>query len=114
MLNQTPFYAESGGQVGDTGAMTGDGVRFAVTDTQKRAGDLFVHFGTVEQGTLKAGVPLDLKVDHSAAPRDPAKSFGDASCCTRRCARFSAITWRRRARWSRPIACVSISRIRSR
>src|ERR1700757_5065798 len=43
ILNQTPFYAESGGQVGDTGVMTGDGVRFLVTDTQKRAGDLFVH-----------------------------------------------------------------------
>src|ERR1700723_3482834 len=64
VLNQTPFYAESGGQVGDTGTLTGDGVRFAVTDTQKRAGDLFVHFGTVEQGTLKAGTALDLNVDH--------------------------------------------------
>ena len=50
VLNQTPFYAESGGQVGDTGAMTGEGVRFAVTDTQKRAGDLYVHFGTVAAG----------------------------------------------------------------
>jgi alanyl-tRNA synthetase len=65
VLNQTPFYAESGGQVGDTGTLTGDGVRFAVTDTQKRAGDLFVHFGTVEQGTLKAGTALDLQVDHA-------------------------------------------------
>ena len=65
VLNQTSFYAESGGQIGDTGEMTGDGVRFVVTDTQKRAGDLFVHYGTVEQGTLKAGVPLDLKVDHA-------------------------------------------------
>ena len=65
VLNQTPFYAESGGQVGDIGAMTGDGVRFVVSDTQKRAGDLFVHFGTVEQGTLKAGAALDLKVDHA-------------------------------------------------
>jgi len=55
VLNQTPFYAESGGQVGDTGMMTGEGVRFRVTDTQKKAGDLFVHLGTVEQGTLKAG-----------------------------------------------------------
>ena len=45
--------------------MTGDGVRFAVTDTQKRAGDLFVHFGTVEEGTLKVGAALDLKVDHA-------------------------------------------------
>ena len=65
VLNQTPFYAESGGQVGDTGVMTGDGVRFAVTDTQKRAGDLFVHFGTVEQGSLKVGAALDLNVDHA-------------------------------------------------
>jgi alanyl-tRNA synthetase len=65
VLNQTPFYAESGGQVGDTGMMTGEGVRFRVTDTQKKAGDLFVHFGTVEQGTLKPGTALALEVDHS-------------------------------------------------
>jgi len=66
VLNQTPFYAESGGQVGDTGVMTGDGsVRFAVSDTQKRAGDLFVHFGTVDEGTLNVGTALDLKVDHA-------------------------------------------------
>jgi alanyl-tRNA synthetase len=64
ILNQTPFYAESGGQVGDTGAMTGEGVRFAVTDTQKRVGDLYVHFGKVDQGTLKVGTPLSLEVDH--------------------------------------------------
>ena len=49
---------ESGGQVGDTGMMTGEGVRFRVTDTQKKPGDLFVHLGTVEQGTLKAGAAL--------------------------------------------------------
>ncbi|MGA2057353.1 MAG: alanine--tRNA ligase [Bradyrhizobium sp.] len=65
VLNQTPFYAESGGQVGDTGVLTGDGVKFRVTDTQKKAGDLFVHLGTVEQGTLKAGAALQLDVDHS-------------------------------------------------
>jgi alanyl-tRNA synthetase len=65
VLNQTPFYAESGGQVGDTGIMIGEGVRFAVTDTQKRAGDLYVHLGTVEQGTLKAGATVDLQVDHA-------------------------------------------------
>jgi alanyl-tRNA synthetase len=65
VLNQTPFYAESGGQVGDTGVMTGEGVRFRVTDTQKKAGDLFVHLGTVEQGTLKAGTALQLDVDHA-------------------------------------------------
>jgi alanyl-tRNA synthetase len=65
VLNQTPFYAESGGQVGDHGAMSADGVRFRVTDTQKRAGDLVVHLGTVEQGTLKPGMALALDVDHA-------------------------------------------------
>src|SRR5208283_465614 len=55
VLNQTPFYGESGGQVGDTGVMTSEGVRFAVSDTQKRAGALYVHFGTVAQGTLRTG-----------------------------------------------------------
>ncbi|MBV9565170.1 MAG: alanine--tRNA ligase, partial [Bradyrhizobium sp.] len=65
VLNQTPFYAESGGQVGDTGIMTGEGVRFRVTDTQKKAGDLFVHQGTMEQGTVKVGAALQLEVDHA-------------------------------------------------
>ena len=65
ILNQTPFYAESGGQVGDTGLMSADGVRFRVTDTQKKAGDLFVHSGTVESGTLKRGAALALDVDHA-------------------------------------------------
>ncbi len=65
VLNQTPFYAESGGQVGDTGVMTGEGVRFRVSDTQKKAGDLFVHIGIVEQGTLKSGMALQLDVDHA-------------------------------------------------
>jgi alanyl-tRNA synthetase len=65
VLNQTPFYGESGGQVGDSGIMTGEGgVRVRVTDTQKK-GDLLVHSGTIEQGTLKAGAPLALEVDHT-------------------------------------------------
>src|ERR1700729_1048472 len=65
VLNQTPFYAESGGQVGDTGLVTGEGVTFRVTETQKKAGDLWVHQGTLEQGTLKVGAPLQLDVDHT-------------------------------------------------
>ncbi|MGY4171352.1 alanine--tRNA ligase [Bradyrhizobium sp. USDA 4529] len=65
VLNQTPFYGESGGQVGDTGVLTGEGVKFRVTDTQKKAGDLFVHLGTVEQGTLGVGTTLQLEVDHT-------------------------------------------------
>ncbi len=65
VLNQTPFYGESGGQVGDTGVMTADGVSFRVTDTQKKAGDLFVHSGTVEKGALAVGAALTLVVDHA-------------------------------------------------
>jgi alanyl-tRNA synthetase len=65
VLNQTPFYGESGGQVGDTGVMHGEGVRFRVTDTQKKAGDVFVHSGEVEAGTLKPGLALTLEVEHS-------------------------------------------------
>jgi alanyl-tRNA synthetase len=64
VLNQSPFYGESGGQVGDTGAMTADGVRFRVTDTQKKAGDVLVHTGVVEEGTLALGAALVLDVDH--------------------------------------------------
>ncbi|HEX2512650.1 MAG TPA: alanine--tRNA ligase [Xanthobacteraceae bacterium] len=64
VLNQTPFYGESGGQVGDTGTMSADGVRFRVTDTQKKAGDLLVHLGIVEEGNLKPGAALALEVDH--------------------------------------------------
>jgi alanyl-tRNA synthetase len=65
ILNQTPFYAEAGGQVGDTGIITGEGVRFQVTDTQKKAGDVFVHYGTVDKGRLEVGRPLALEVDHA-------------------------------------------------
>jgi alanyl-tRNA synthetase len=65
VLNQTPFYGESGGQVGDTGIISADGVRFNVTDTKKHAGDVFVHIGTVEQGVLKAGMAVTLDVDHA-------------------------------------------------
>jgi len=65
VLNQTPFYGESGGQIGDSGVISADGVRFRVTDTQKMAGDLLVHLGTVEEGALKPGLALTLEVDHA-------------------------------------------------
>ncbi|MFL5521203.1 MAG: alanine--tRNA ligase, partial [Gemmatimonadales bacterium] len=64
VLNQTPFYGESGGQVGDTGIMKGDGVRVRVTATEKKLGDLIVHHVLVEHGTLRAGQSLELIVDH--------------------------------------------------
>ncbi|MGE5366440.1 MAG: DHHA1 domain-containing protein, partial [Betaproteobacteria bacterium] len=65
VMNQTPFYGESGGQVGDTGQMRREGVRLLVSDTQKKAGDMFAHLVKVEQGTIKAGDPLLLEVDHA-------------------------------------------------
>ena len=65
ILNQTPFYAESGGQVGDTGFITGpDGLRIRITDTQKKLGSLFVHVGVVEAGTARIGQPVVAQVDH--------------------------------------------------
>jgi alanyl-tRNA synthetase len=65
VVNQTPFYGESGGQVGDAGEMRREGVRATVSDTQKRAGDVFAHMITVEQGTIKVGDPMLLEVDHA-------------------------------------------------
>jgi alanyl-tRNA synthetase len=64
ILNQTPFYGQSGGQVGDTGWITGKNIRFRVTDTQKKLGDLIVHIGVVESGTIQPGAELTLEVDH--------------------------------------------------
>ena len=64
IANQTPFYAESGGQVGDQGALfTPAGAEFVVTDTQKRAGDLWVHSGRLAKGTLTVGDVVDMRVD---------------------------------------------------
>jgi alanyl-tRNA synthetase len=66
VVNQTPFYGESGGQVGDEGIIRGaKGAVFRVTDTQKKAGALFVHLGKVESGSFKNGEVVDLEVDHA-------------------------------------------------
>lgn len=65
VINQTPFYAESGGQVGDTGVIRiASGATFRVTNTQKKVGDLFVHYGTVEKGPFKSNQAVELEVDH--------------------------------------------------
>ncbi len=65
VLNQTPFYAESGGQVGDTGRITGPGLVIDVTDTQKRLGEVFVHLGRVVEGEVSAGTAVVATVDHA-------------------------------------------------
>jgi alanyl-tRNA synthetase len=64
VVNQTPFYGESGGQVGDSGVMfTKAGAEFAVEDTQKKLGDVHVHAGKLARGTLAVGDVVDLRVD---------------------------------------------------
>ena len=66
IVNQTPFYGESGGQVGDRGVIrTADGAVFEVTDTQKRLGDLIVHHGRLAEGVLHVDDAVELQVDHA-------------------------------------------------
>lgn len=69
IVNQTPFYGESGGQMGDTGTISGEGFSIEVTDTQKKADGLFVHYGKVTKGSVKAGAAVELKVDHARRTR---------------------------------------------
>ncbi len=64
LLNQTPFYGESGGQVGDAGVIEGEGLRVLVTDTQRRLGGLVVHLGRVEAGEARVGAAVRAVVDH--------------------------------------------------
>ena len=70
VVNQTPFYGESGGQQGDTGVMfSAAGGEIAVRDTLREAGDLFVHLGTLAHGSLKVGDAVELRVDHERRRR---------------------------------------------
>ncbi len=65
VLNQTPFYAESGGQVGDMGVMRADNIVVEVLDVTKQAGGVFAHRVKVTKGSLKRGLALSLAVDHT-------------------------------------------------
>ncbi len=66
ILNQTPFYAESGGQVGDRGTITGPGgLRIDISDTQKKSGDLIVHLGRVAHGEARVGAAVEAEIDHA-------------------------------------------------
>ena len=62
LLDRTPFYAEAGGQVGDTGILEGEGFRFQVRDTQK-SGDQHLHLGQLDEGELKPGAGANARVD---------------------------------------------------
>ena len=68
VLERTPFYAESGGQVGDTGLLTWSGGRFQVTDTRKE-GNNHLHIGTVVEGELFPGLAVDARIDHERRER---------------------------------------------
>ena len=63
ITNQTPFYGESGGQVGDTGEITLGEFKFEVNDVQKQLGDLFVHYGKVIKGSIKVNDNVEMKID---------------------------------------------------
>jgi alanyl-tRNA synthetase len=63
VLDQTPFYAESGGQVGDRGRLESNSARFEVRDTRKQGGDVFAHIGNVTEGVLRSGATVNTLVD---------------------------------------------------
>ncbi len=69
VVNQTPFYGESGGQMGDTGEIVGEGYSLAVSDTQKKGEGVFVHIATVQNGIVTAGGAVSLNVDHARRSR---------------------------------------------
>ncbi len=63
ITNQTPFYGESGGQVGDQGIIFNSDCKINITDTQKKMGDLFVHIGKIESGLIKIGQSVNLEIN---------------------------------------------------
>ena len=63
ITNQTPFYGESGGQVGDQGYIFSSECKIKINDTQKKIGDLFVHYGKIEKGTISTGQSVNLEID---------------------------------------------------
>ena len=63
ITNQTPFYGESGGQVGDQGVIFNSDCKINITDTQKKMGDLFVHTGEIQNGSIEIGQSVNLEID---------------------------------------------------
>ena len=77
ITNQTPFYGESGGQVGDRGIIFNSDCKINVTDTQKKMGDLFVHTGIIEFGAIKIGQNVNLEIN--VEKRDNSKANHSAT-----------------------------------
>ena len=77
ILNQTPFYGESGGQVGDTGEIITNNFKFEVSDVQKKLGDLFVHYGKVISGEIRINESVELKIN--VARRENIRAYHSAT-----------------------------------
>ncbi len=77
VVNQTPFYGESGGQLGDIGKINSANNSFTVNDVQKKLGNLFVHYGVMDGGSLKVGESVELKID--SARRENIKAYHSAT-----------------------------------
>ena len=77
ITNQTPFYAESGGQVGDQGVIYSNDCKVVIEDTQKKMGDLHVHFGKVDKGSLKINQSVNLEIDVNR--RNNARAYHSAT-----------------------------------
>jgi alanyl-tRNA synthetase len=68
VLDKTPFYAESGGQIGDKGYISGDGVLVRIEDVKKES-DFFIHFGYIERGTIRIGDEITAQIDRGCRRR---------------------------------------------
>ncbi len=77
IVNQTPFYGESGGQVGDTGQIVSNEFKFEVTDVQKKLGDLFVHYGKVVSGSIKIKDSVEMRIN--VERRDDTRAYHSAT-----------------------------------
>jgi alanyl-tRNA synthetase len=77
IVNQTPFYGESGGQVGDTGEIISNEFKFEVIDVQKKLGDLFVHYGKVVSGSIKPKDSVEMKINIER--RDDTRAYHSAT-----------------------------------
>ena len=77
ITNQTPFYGESGGQVGDQGYIFNSDCKIKIKDTQKKMGDLFVHYGNIENGSISIGQNVNLEID--VLKRNNSKAYHSAT-----------------------------------
>ncbi len=77
ITNQTPFYGESGGQVGDQGIIYSNKCKIVIKDTQKKMGDLHVHYGKIENGSLKVNETVNLEID--SRRRNDARAYHSAT-----------------------------------